>query len=76
MHNSCINLELFKNNLIELIEDLVEIKNLKFIYEIDSSLPMYFITDSERLQQIILNLINNSIKFTENGQIKLKICSE
>jgi signal transduction histidine kinase/DNA-binding response OmpR family regulator len=52
---------------------LSEAKNLKFRIEVDASLPEEFDTDSQRLNQILKNLLSNSFKFTEKGEIKLKI---
>ena len=48
-------------------------KNLELIYYIDSEIPEHLIGDMCRLRQIIVNLIHNSIKFTEYGEIILKI---
>jgi PAS domain S-box-containing protein len=51
-------------------------KGLKFILDISSGTPSGVYIDDTRLRQIILNLIGNAIKFTENGSIKLKVYSE
>ena len=49
--------------------------NLKFI--IDKDIPRYLIGDISRLQRILMNLIANSIKFTEKGYIYLSVdCPE
>jgi len=48
-------------------------KNLELIYYIDSEVPDRLIGDVGRLRQIIVNLIGNSIKFTKEGEIVLKI---
>lgn len=55
-------------------EDLmiqVKEKNLDFLLEIDETLPKMIKHDEERLIQIMLNLLVNSIKYTETGHIKL-----
>jgi two-component system sensor histidine kinase EvgS len=51
-------------------------KGLKFILEISSGTPAGIYIDDARLRQIILNLIGNATKFTENGSIKLKVYTE
>lgn len=41
--------------------------------EIDHRIPTYVIGDITRLYQILINLLNNSVKFTERGEVKLKL---
>ncbi len=47
-------------------------KGLRFIFDFDYSVPRIVVTDAVRLHQIIVNLINNAIKYTDRGQIELK----
>ncbi len=50
-----------------------ENKNLRFNIEMDEKLPGSLETDAQRLNQILKNLLSNSFKFTEKGEVKLKI---
>ncbi len=50
-----------------------EAKHLNFTIEMDQSLPDQIETDSQRLNQILKNLLSNSFKFTEKGEVSLKI---
>ncbi|MBC7695355.1 MAG: HAMP domain-containing protein [Burkholderiales bacterium] len=50
-----------------------EAKNLRFTITADKNLPENIETDQQRLNQIIKNLLSNSFKFTEKGQVELKI---
>jgi len=50
-----------------------EVKNNTIHYEYDPSLPTEVLGDSLKISQILINLISNSIKFTENGDIWVRI---
>ncbi len=50
-----------------------EARNLRFRIETDYSLPTSMETDIQRLNQILKNLLSNAFKFTEKGEVCLKI---
>ena len=41
--------------------------------EYDRDLPLYIYSDEKRIKQILINLINNAVKFTERGSVKLAV---
>jgi len=51
-------------------------KNLELIVDIQSNVPEFLVGDPARLRQILVNLLGNAIKFTERGEISLKVEKE
>ncbi len=60
-------------NLHGLLDKTASDKSLKLTSEIDDSLPESLVGDPARLQQILVNLVNNSIKFTDRGSIHVRL---
>jgi len=52
---------------------IAESKNLIFNVETDNQLPATIDTDTQRLNQILKNLLSNAFKFTERGEVTLRI---
>ena len=64
-------------SVINMVESILmvkaEEKGLTFNIEIDPNIKPALIGDSVRLRQILINIIGNSIKFTEHGSIRLQV---
>ena len=60
------------NNIKTLNHPGIINKNNKLQVEIDSHLPEIVVSDKLRLEQVVMNLLNNAMKFTENGMIKIE----
>jgi PAS domain S-box-containing protein len=61
------------DNLHGVMDKIVSDKNISLITELDPSMPPIIIGDPHRLQQIMVNLANNAVKFTNAGNICVKV---
>ena len=61
---------------LDLVAQKASEKSLNLAYTIDKSVPDVIIGDPNRLRQILSNLLNNAIKFTEHGEIKLSVSGQ
>lgn len=75
-----LELDITKTDMIELLGHSVDIikytadkKKLEVLLNIDPKMPRFAFVDSVRLKQIFANLMGNAVKFTEKGEIELKI---
>ncbi|GIQ61054.1 hypothetical protein Flavo103_41900 [Flavobacterium collinsii] len=60
------------NNVVAVLEPLAKKKGLKFILQISPDINMVLKGDFLRLEQVLFNLVGNSLKFTNKGKIYLK----
>lgn len=60
-------------NIYNLLHVKAKEKNLEYNFFLDASLPDFVVGDSVRLNQIMINLIGNAIKFTEEGSITVSV---
>jgi signal transduction histidine kinase len=59
--------------IVEMLGLKAESKGLRLIIERDPNLPRYINTDDQKLRQILINLIGNGIKFTNEGSVTLRV---
>lgn len=73
LENSNIDLPKFLKQIVHIFEPQFAQKQLKFDVEISSKIPQYVRIDKKRLEQILINLLGNALKFTLEGGVKFKV---
>jgi len=63
----------FADDLIRNFKHHAEQKGLELTCQLDKNLPESIRTDSQRLNQIVKNLLSNALKFTDKGSVKVRI---
>ena len=61
------------NELQKIVETRIDVKPIKYIVDIDENMPSKYYGDSVKLFQILLNILTNSVKYTEVGKIILSL---
>ena len=62
--------------VLDLFAGKAHAKGLDLVYQIDHRLPNIIIGDPHRLRQILINLVNNALKFTERGEVFVKVSEQ
>ncbi len=67
-------------NLVYVLDGIIkafrcgaDAKGIQLVYEIKPDVPVWIIGDELRLKQVIINTLSNAIKFTEYGEVALKV---
>ena len=71
----CIPFDLSEtlDNLANIVAVKASEKELELIVDLDPSVPLNLKGDPLRLNQVLINLTNNAVKFTEKGEIEIKV---
>jgi PAS domain S-box-containing protein len=70
------DLEQVLQNLADMILFRANEKDIELVFYIDSEVPLSLVGDPLRLEQVLVNLVNNAVKFTEKGQVIVTISNQ
>lgn len=63
-------------NLIDLIRVQADKKGLEILIDIDKNLPSVLFGDEKRMKQVLINILDNAVKYTEEGSVSLSVVGE
>ena len=73
METTDFELDKVLDNVATLIGDKASAKGLELIFDVDSELPGALKGDALRIGQVLINYCNNAVKFTEAGEIVIRV---
>ncbi|GAB3172575.1 PAS domain S-box protein [Telluribacter humicola] len=74
LHEAPLSLAELLEKMVALFGQTARNKGNTLTYHLAPELPKYIIADQTRLLQILSNLTSNALKFTENGEVRIKVC--
>lgn len=72
IESKAFSLPIAVQEVVEMMRPKTIEKGIKLTYTIDASVPQWIEGDSNRIKQILMNLVSNSIKFTEFGGVDIQ----
>lgn len=66
-------LSVLMQDCLDLFEVITKDKQLNLELQLDPAVSQYYIGDSARIRQILVNLIGNAVKFTQSGDIRITV---
>ncbi|MEG5056790.1 PAS domain S-box protein [Microcoleus sp. A2-C5] len=76
LYLSDFELKNWLNSIEEMFQIKAQSKRLKLIVEREPNLPQFVHSDEKKLYQVLVNLLGNAIKFTNQGSVTLRVRSE
>jgi len=62
-------------SVLDIISPLAAAKSLDLVYLVEEEVPQAVLVDGHRLRQVLVNLLTNAVKFTDEGEVALTVAS-
>jgi len=76
LHLHSFDLYRLLNTTLEMLEFKADAKKIQLLFEQDPNIPSYLSTDERKRRQVLINLLNNALKFTDEGSVTLRVKSD
>ena len=76
IHESEYELSSVLNDIYNMISIKAQQKSLELILDVDSDLPDKLFGDEMRFRQVVVNVLNNAVKYTQEGSVTLKVTGD
>ncbi|NEO95170.1 MAG: hypothetical protein F6K56_35240 [Moorea sp. SIO3G5] len=73
LHSQTVDFGTLLKDIVEICQVKAEQKGISYSYQANSRLPRAINVDEKRLRQVLINLLDNGIKFTETGGVTFKV---
>ncbi|WP_198525075.1 response regulator [Kamptonema formosum] len=73
LHESSFDLIALLDSLKQMLQLKAEAKGLQLSFETDKNLPQFVRSDEGKLRQVLINILGNAIKFTQEGSVTLRV---
>lgn len=74
LHPKAMDIRLMIDKVYTLFSQQANSKGIELNYEIATEIAPFILADEMRILQILSNLVSNAIKFTEKGEVRIKVC--
>jgi signal transduction histidine kinase len=73
IHESTVDIKFLLSSLVDKKQKVADEKSLDFILKVDETLPDFLLIDAAKTEDILENLVDNAIKFTQDGYVKINV---